>query len=161
MADARAHYKSKFNPNSLLVDTSVESENIEGTLQTLRKKYPNNLTLGYININSVRHKLKDFFDYIQENINIVAIAETKIDSSFPQSQFLIKGMKKPYRLDKTAKSGGLLVYVDQKISSRQLYPKSLNISKIQVIVTEINLQKQQFSAVFIYRPFRSIERSFG
>ena len=33
-----------------------------------------------------------------EYIDVLVIAETKIDSSFPTSQFLIDGFKSPYRL---------------------------------------------------------------
>ena len=36
------------------------------------------------------------------------IAETKLDESFPDSQFKISGMKKPYRSDVSANSRGLL-----------------------------------------------------
>ena len=118
---------------------NLESDDI--TLGELRKKHPNNLTLGYININSVRHKLQDLFEFVNKTINIVANAETKINAKFPSSQFLIEGMKKPYRLDITDKSGGHLVYVDQNISSVQIYPKSLKSSGIQTVVLEIKSQK--------------------
>ena len=31
------------------------------------------------------------------------VSETKIDDTFPESQFLIEGFSTPYRLDRTAK----------------------------------------------------------
>ena len=40
---------------------------------------------------------------------MLVIAETKLDDSFPTSQFVIPGFKKPYRLDVSVKAGGLLV----------------------------------------------------
>ena len=44
--------------------------------------------------------------------------ETKLDSSFPESQFLLEGMKKPYRLDVSAKTGAKLVVVNKDIPSK-------------------------------------------
>ena len=56
-------------------------------LESLRLKYPRNVVLSYININSVRNKLDNLSLMIRDNIDILVIAETKIDSSFPASQF--------------------------------------------------------------------------
>ena len=44
--------------------------------------------------------------------------ETKVDSSFPESQFLLEGMKKPYRLDVSAKTGAKLVVVNKDVPSK-------------------------------------------
>lgn len=42
------------------------------------------------------------------------VAETKLDSSFPESRFLLEGMKKPYRLDVYAKKGDKLVFINKQ-----------------------------------------------
>ena len=39
------------------------------------------------------------------------VSETNIDDIFPESQFLIKDFSKPFRLDRTAKGGGILLYI--------------------------------------------------
>ena len=36
---------------------------------------------------------------LAKNVNVLCIAETKIDNSFPENQFTIDGFKKPYRLE--------------------------------------------------------------
>ena len=46
---------------------------------------------------------------IKDNIDILVISETKIDSSFPENQFCIEGYNPPFRLDRT-QEGGILVY---------------------------------------------------
>ena len=61
------------------------------------------------------------------------IAETKLDETFPDSQFKIEGMKKPYRLNISAKSGGLLVFVVSNISSKRIYSNLLP-NDIQIII---------------------------
>ena len=43
------------------------------------------------------------------------ISEIKIDATFPDSQFLIKGFSVPYRLDRTAKLGGILLCIREDI----------------------------------------------
>ena len=46
------------------------------------------------------------------------LAETNLDPSFPNSQFLIPGFHKPMRLDITSKRGGMLVYIKSSLPSR-------------------------------------------
>ena len=47
------------------------------------------------------------------------LAETKIDSTFPMGQFAIEGFANPFRLDRNANGGGLLVYVRNDVPSHQ------------------------------------------
>ena len=70
------------------------------------------------------------------------VAETKIDVPFPTVQFSVEGYRKPYRLDVTEKSGGILVYIYSSIPSRQLHCGNLNLS-IQAVPFEINLWKDK------------------
>ena len=53
--------------------------------------------------------------FINNNLGIIMISEIKIDDTFPDSQFLIKGFSVPYRLDRTAKWGGILQYIRENI----------------------------------------------
>ena len=48
------------------------------------------------------------------------VSETKIDDTFPESQFLMEGLSTPYRLDRTAKGGGTLLYIRQDIPSKYI-----------------------------------------
>ena len=116
----------------------------------MRLSHSNNVIVSYINVNSIRNKLNDLFTVVSNNVDILCIAETKLDNSFPEAQFILDGYKKPYRLDASASSGGLLTYVNSKIPSRQLL--SLKIpSDIQCIVIELNLRKQKWLLLSIYR----------
>ena len=53
--------------------------------------------------------------FINNNLDILMISKTKIDDTFSDSQFLIKGFSVPYRLDRTAKWGGILQYIRENI----------------------------------------------
>ena len=73
-----------------------------------------------------------------KNVEILIVAETKLDSSFPTTQFLIPGFHYPFRLDINRQSGGLLDYVKGSIPARVLTSFSTP-ADTQVIVFEINL----------------------
>ena len=58
------------------------------------------------NINSVQNT----FETSLVTYDILIISETKIDESFPLSQFKIDGFSMPYRHDRNAHGGGILMY---------------------------------------------------
>ena len=88
---------------------------------------------------------------ISENVDISIVAETKLDSSFPTTQFVIPGFHHPFRLDINRRSGGLLVYVKGSIPARVLTSFSTP-ADTQTIVFEINLRKEKWLFVAIYKP---------
>ena len=100
---------------------------------------------------SVRNKFENFKEIINGNVDIFTIAETKLDGSFPTSQFELEGYYSPFRLDITKQSGGLLVYIKSSIPSRQLSYGSI-CNSIQAIPFEINLRQEKWLTILIYRP---------
>ena len=66
----------------------------------------------------MRSKFSSIPHLIDNNLDI--FAETKLDSSFPESQFLLPGMRKSFRLDATSRKSGLLVFVNNDIPSKYL-----------------------------------------
>ena len=111
-------------------------------LKVLRNDNLSNLNFCYLNINSARNKFTDLQTIISGNVDIVSIAETRLDASFPSAQFTLEGYYTPYHLDINNKSGGILVYVKSSILSRCLCYEELRIS-IQAIPLEINLRKEK------------------
>ena len=118
-------------------------------LKTLKVKHPDNVSIAYLNINSVRNRFDQLIEYLGNTINISMIAETELDESFPDSQFKISGMKKTYRLDVSANSGGLLVYVDTSISSKMVFLNSMP-KEMQAIIFEINIQSRRKTVYVMY-----------
>ena len=91
---------------------------------------------------------------LDKNIDILCIAETKIDSTYPTQQFSIPGYREPYRLDgpKIREcSGGLLVYIREDIPSKLLTSFKVK-SDMQVLPIEINLKNAKWIIIPIYRP---------
>ena len=70
----------------------------------LRKAYPNNPIIGYLNINSLKEKIICLRDFISTStIDMLCIDETKLDTSFPDS-----------------KGGGKIVYGREGIVAKRL-----------------------------------------
>ena len=88
-----------------------------------------------------------------QNVDILVIAETKIAESFPTAQFLLVGCHSPYRLDKSPKSGRILVYVKSLTPSCRLNFPNLSF-RIQAIPFELNLRKKKWLVIYIWASFR-------
>ena len=75
-----------------LIDASTTSqeyeENINVTLKQLRHSHLNYVIFSYLNINSIRNKFGDLDKIVDGNIDILCIAETKLDESFPKNRFV-------------------------------------------------------------------------
>ena len=80
-------------------------------LKKLRCKFPKNVIISYININSIRNKFDALATSVGHLVDVLTIAETKLDDSFPTSQFNLPGFKSPYRLDVSCNSSSLLTFV--------------------------------------------------
>ena len=120
-------------------------------LSDLRRTIPANLKFCYVNINSVRNKFTDFQEIINGNVDVVSTAETKIDASFSSDQFALEGYHSPYRLDISSRNGAILVYVKSSIPSRCMSCENL-CDSIQAVPFEINLRKEKWLVISIYRP---------
>ena len=79
-------------------------------------------------------------EIVSNNIDILLICETKLDSSFPRAQFHIHGFGEPYRFDRNGKGGGILLYIRDDI------PPKLTESKMAVegLFVENNLRKKKW-----------------
>ena len=119
-------------------------------LRENKKSHQKCVTLGYLNINSIEKSFSDISCLIENNLDIFIVAETKLDSSFPESLFLVEGMTKPCRLDIPTKKGALLVFVNKDISSKCLQSFHLP-GDIQAIPFEKSLKQRTLLAVSIYR----------
>ena len=66
----------------------------DGTVNFLHQqslKYAKSLTIGHLNINSIRNKFLDFKELVLSDTDICLISETKLDDSFSDQQFHVNG----------------------------------------------------------------------
>ena len=90
---------------------------------------------------------------IKNEIDIFMISETKIDNSFPISQFTMTGYSIPFRLDRTSHGGGILLFVREDIPCKII--KTDCDADFEGIFVEINLRKKKWLLCCSYNPHKS------
>ena len=120
-------------------------------IKDLKNQNPFRIIIGHININSIRHKFEPLVSFINNNLDILVISETKIDDTFPDSQFLIERFSVPDRLDRTAKGRGILLYIREDIPSKRVKRVTLDES-FEGFVIKINLRSKRWLLECSYNP---------
>ena len=81
------------------------------------------------------------------------LSETKLDESFPTSQFFKNGFSRPHPLDRNSNGGGILLYVRKYIPSK-LLSKERDLT--EAFFVEINLHnKKKWLISCSYNPKRA------
>ena len=83
------------------------------------------------------------------------LSETKLDSTFPSTQFLVNGFSIPHRLDRNSKSSGILLYVRDKITVLPLKRYSLP-PHIEILFFELNLRNRKWLLCCSYNPPKNL-----
>ena len=112
----------KKNNNNLAPDLQI--------LHDFRLKYPRNLLIGYLNINSLRNKiidLREIISYLQ--LDYFVLSETKINDSFPSAQFDMSGYEIRARRDRDGIGGGIIEYVRRGVICKRLKDFETTISE--------------------------------
>ena len=82
-----------------------------------KKSNDNILIFSTLNINSVPNKLDYIRITIADFVDIL-VTESKLDQSFPDSQFFINRFSKLFRKDRNRHGGGLLMYIKEDIPQK-------------------------------------------
>ena len=59
-------------------------------INDIRKENPDRLIKSHLNVNSLRNKFESLVPLVKDNIDILMLSETKLDSSFSDAQFSIE-----------------------------------------------------------------------
>ena len=94
--------------------------------------------------------MKNLFELVAGNVEILSISETKLDPSFPNLQFLIPGFHNPLRMDVSSGRKGFSVYIKSSLPSKVLTKFELP-KNIQVISFKLNLRKHKWLLVLTYK----------
>ena len=128
-----------------------EKEDVNSSLCSLKLRNVNRLIFGQININSIRNKFELLLSLVSSNIDVLLISETKIDDTFPVSQFSVPGYSVPCRLDRTGNGGCVMLYVKEHIPCRMLSKFTFE-KEIEAFAIKINLRKVMWLFVCSYSP---------
>ena len=69
-------------------------------LSDIRRKNLNRPIIGHINIHFLESKFEALELLIENILDVLVVTETKIEESYPKSQFEINGFRTPFRLDR-------------------------------------------------------------
>ena len=132
-------------------------------LTNLKKECPNNPIISYLNINSLRNKIDQLRDICQKApLDILCIDETKIDSSFPDSQFYIEGYQfPPFRKDRNKQDGGKIVSIKKGIIAKRIINLEGNFEGNcgELICLDLTISKKTWCILFVYRPPQNNNKS--
>lgn len=134
------------------VDTVGKSDISE--LGDLRLHNPNRIIIGQLNINSIRNKFGQLKFIMERNIDVFLVSETKLNPTFPDGQFFINGFSRPYRLDRSDRGGGVILFIREHIPSKII---ELEFDpQIEGIAIEINLKKRKWLLLCSYNPHKNM-----
>ena len=96
-----AHEKATFSTSSTLnekseIDNYIVDHITNADLKPLRIRNLNKIVIGHLNINCIRNKFDFLAHQVKVNIDILLISETKLDESFPPSQFFFGWLQRPF-----------------------------------------------------------------
>lgn len=92
--------------------------------------------MAHINICSIRNKITEISEILADNVHILAVSETHLDSSFLDESVMVEGYS-IYRKDRNAYGGGVMFYVQNHIPVRTRY--DLMTDKIEVLWLQVHL----------------------
>ena len=115
----------------------------------LSKKHIKNLFFCHRNINSLRNKREFLELLIRNHFDIFSVSETKLDFSFPRSEFIIPGYRL-FRKYRNQHGRGLIFYMNQDIPCKTIntftFPNSL-----EILPLEINLRNKKILVIGCYK----------
>ena len=102
----------------------MNDQDVTSILKEIRVNNINRIIVGHLNVNSLAEKFDSMKVIIPGNIDIMVISESKLDDSYPNSQFIIEGFSEPFRLNRNVNGGGVLIF------SLPIAPNLFNILRL-------------------------------
>ena len=75
--------------------------------------------------------------------DILILTETKLDGSFPTSQFMVDGFSMPYRHDRKRNGGGIIIQIRDDIPSKR-FTKHVFPDTKEGLFVELNFRKSKW-----------------
>lgn len=97
--------------------------------------------------------------YIDGNMDILLISETKLDSSFTNASFKMEGYHNPFCADRNQHGGGILLYIAENIVCKRLFLQNCP-NDIEVIFVELRFNNEKWVLVGVYHPPNQLDEYF-
>ena len=127
-------------------------------LQEDRLKHHKNPLIGYLNMNSLRNKITNLRVIMKTlSLDYLILSQTKIDESFPTSQFNVESYEIRARRDRDKYGAGLIKFVRRSLICKRL--RDYKPKHSEYLCSELNLTNKMLICFGIYRPPESINLS--
>ena len=127
-------------------------------LQEDRLKHHKNPLIGYLNMNSLRNKITNLRVIMKTlSLDYLILSQTKIDESFPTSQFNVESYEIRARRDRDKYGAGLIKFVRRSLICKRL--RDYEPKHSEYLCSELNLTNKMLICFSIYRPPESIKLS--
>ena len=114
-------------------------------------KNVNKTIIGEININFISSIFDQLKQLILKHVDNLVVCETKLDETFPSSQFHMDGFSLPYRLDGNRNGEGVMIFVMEDIPSNLLTKHNFQ-SDVEGLFAELNFRKSKWLLFCICHP---------
>ena len=118
-------------------------------MENIRKNNSKKIIIAHLSINSIRNEFNFLADIVKDNIDILMISESKLNDSFPDSQFLIEGFGEPFRLDRNRNGGGIKLFIRSDIPTKVI---STDKNPFEIFYVELNFRKKKWLLSCSYSP---------
>ena len=108
------------------------------------------LITGHLKMNSVRNKFSSLQQTVLGKTDIFILSETKIEDSFPDSQFFAEGFKM-YRKVRTKTGRGLLFCVNENLSGKIISSYKFKENS-ETILFEFSVSNKNWLLLGNYKP---------
>ena len=125
----------------LSVTPEKANSNVYSNLENIRKNSSKKIIIAHLNIISIRNKFDFLTDVVKDKIDILMTSVSKLDNSFPDSQFLIEGFGKPFRLDRNRNGGAIMLFIRSDIPAKVI---STDKNPFESFHVELNFRKKKW-----------------
>ena len=107
------------------------------------------LGIFHLNIRSLRNKL-NYLSSLVDDVDILAITETHLDNSVPNSDIIVDGFSEPFRKDRNMFGGGVAMYFSESLIAKRR--TDLEFGNAEMIWSQVKFQNILYLICNIYRP---------
>ena len=141
---------SNLDSSLTLSASSTDNMIIGDEYEVLKQKYPKNLKIAHLNINSIAgfkfYEIKSWL--LKGYFEVLILTETKLDTTLPDSQFTIAGYRF-IRLDRTIHGGGVMIYWRSDIIFHHVVTTQL--CKVEALMVKLKIGKRWLMIVGAYQ----------
>jgi len=137
-----------------IIDINLDLQVLGHDIIDYCKDNHHDFMIAHLNINSVQNKLNDLKLLNRElKSQVIFLSETKIDSSYKDDQFSIRGYNM-FRKDRKKGGGGLMGFISTNIASKKVSAPANR--HVEVLPIEIKTTSSTILLVGVYRPPKAV-----